>query len=205
MDTFLVRYLVSWIAFCTLALVLFVKDVTVDWRVHLSALFVPWRVAVFLPAIVFVTFAGRYTNDETWDVICGGGMSVLTVVTSGWSVGTLARALRREVGFSHAIVALAVALFSSSWFYDGYLLWRDGAYTHRWFGNLQLSPIIYACAGLLMNLELRAGRLAFSFSRADWPTPRREALSWKLVAASVPLVLVAAYVLVAFVRWTMPQ
>lgn len=205
MDTFLVRYLVSWVAFCCLALVLFMKDVTVDWRAQLNALLVPWRVAVFLPAIVFVTLAGRYTNDETWDVICGGGMSVLTVVTSGWSVGTLARVLRREAGFSHAIVALAVALFSSSWFYDGYLLWRDGAYTHRWLGNLQLSPIIYACAGLLMNLELRAGRLAFAFSRADWPTPRGDGPSWKLLVAAVPLVLVAAYVLVAFVSWTIPQ
>ncbi|MDP1922687.1 MAG: hypothetical protein Q8L14_40975 [Myxococcales bacterium] len=205
MDTFLLRYLVSWVAFCTLALVLFVRDVKVDWRGQLKVLFVPWRVAVFLPAIVFVTVAGRYTNDETWDVVCGGGMSVLTVVTSGWSVGTLARVLRRDVGFSHAIVALALGLFSSSWFYDGYLLWRDGAYTHRWLGNLQLSPIIYACAGLLMNLELRSGRLTFAFSRADWPTPRSEELSWKLVAAAVPLMLVAAYVLIAFVSWTMPQ
>lgn len=205
MDTFLLRYLVSWVAFCTLALVLFVKDVKVDWRAQLNALLVPWRVAVFLPAVVFVTFAGRYTNDETWDVVCGGGMSVLTVFTSGWSIGTLARVLRREAGFSHAIVAVALALVSSSWFYDGYLLLRDGAYTHRWLGNLQLSPIIYVCAGLLLNLELRAGRLAFAFSRADWPTPRSDSLSWKLIVAAVPLVLVAAYVLVAFVSWTLPQ
>jgi len=61
------------------------------------------------------------------------------------------------------------------------------------------SPIIYACAGLLMNLELRAGRLAFAFTRADWPMPRSERPSWKLVAAAVPLMLVAGYVLVAFV------
>lgn len=204
MDVFLVRYLVSWVAFCGLALVLFAKDVKVDWRAQLNTLLVPWRVAVFLPALVFVTFAGRYTNDETWDVVSGGGMSVLTVVTSGWSIGTQARALRREAGFSHHVVAIALALFSSSWFYDGYLLWRDGAYTHRWLGNLQLSPIIYGCAGLVMNLELRAGRLAFAFTRADWPVPHNEAPSWKLVAAAVPLMLVAAWVLVAFVSWTMP-
>ena len=202
MDAFLVRSLVSWIAFCCLALVLFLKDVTVDWRGQAKASLVPWRVAVFLPAVVFVTFAGRYTNDETWDVVCGGGMSVLTVVTSGWSVGSAARVLRGEARPSHLVVAIAMALVSSSWFYDGYLLWRDGAYTHRWLGNLQLSPIISVCAGLLMNLELREGRLAFAFSRADWPMPRSEGPSWKLFAAALPVMLLAAWVLVGFVRWT---
>jgi len=204
MDAFLVRYLVSWVAFCCLAGTLFVKDVTVDWRSHARALLVPWRLAAFLPAIAFVTFAGRYTNDETWDVVCGGGMSVLTVATSGWSIGTMARVLRREAGVSHLVVAVAMMFFSSSWFYDGYLLWRDGAYTHRWLGNLQLSPIIYVCAGLLTNLEVRSGRVSFAFARADWPMPRGEAPSWKLVAAAAPLMVLAAYVLIAFVSWSLP-
>lgn len=72
-------------------------------------------------------------------------------------------------------------------------------------GHLQLSPIIYACAGLLMNLEQSAGRLAFAFNRADWPMPRGEGPSWKLLAAALPVMLIAAWVLVAFVSWTMPQ
>lgn len=204
MDAFLVRYLISWLAFCVLALVLFVKDVNVAWREQARALLVPWRLAPFVPAIVFVTFAGRYTDDETWDSICGGGMALLTFLTAGFSIGTLARALRGRSSFSEVVVAVALALFSSAWFYDGYLLLRDGAYTHRWLGNLRLSPIIYACAGLVLNLELRRGRLAFAFSRDDWPAPLETSPSWKLAMASLPLVLVAAYVLVAFVGWRSP-
>jgi len=129
----------------------------------------PWKVALFVPAVVFVTFAGRFTDDETWDVVSGGGMSILTVATSWWSVGTLVRVVRRIRPAREAIVAVALALFSSSWFYDGWLLLRDGAYTARWLGNLMLSPTIYLCAGLLSNLEINEGRLALAFVRADWP------------------------------------
>lgn len=204
MDAFLVRYLSSWLAFCVLALVLFVMDVKVAWREQARALLIPWRLALFVPAILFVTFAGRYTDDETWDSMCGGGMALLTFLTASFSIGTLARALRGRSSFSEVVVAVALALFSSAWFYDGYLLLRDGAYTHRWLGNLRLSPIIYACAGLVLNLELRRGRLAFAFSRDDWPAPLETSPSWKLALASLPLVLVAAYVLVAFVGWRSP-
>ncbi len=204
MTPFLVRYLISWLAFCLLAGVLFVRDVNVAWREQARALLVPWRLALFVPATVFVTFAGRYTDDETWDALCGGGMALLTFLTAGFSIGTLGRALWGRASFSEVVLALAVALFSSSWFYDGYLLLRDGAYTHRWLGNLRLSPIIYACAGLVLNLELRSGRLAFAFSRDDWPKPLATAPSWRLALASLPLVLVAAYVLVAFVGWRSP-
>ncbi len=195
------RYLVGWCAICVLAFMLFLKDVRPDWTGHLRAIGVPWRLALFVPAIVFVTFAGRYTDDETWDSWVGGGMATLTFLTSGFSIGTLARVLRREARLVEGFVALVLLLFSSSWFYDGALLLRDGAYTHRWLGNLRLSPIIYVCAGVVMNLEARAGRLAFAFTRADWPRPREHRPSWKLALAATPLVLVAAYVLVAFVGW----
>ena len=142
MDDFLVKYFVAWVACSALGVALFVKDIRLSWRDEARFLLVPWKVALFGPAVVFVTFAGRYTDDETWDVTCGGGMAVLTVLTSGWSVGTVVKGCRGERPPSHLVVALIVALFSSSWFYDGYLLWRDGAYTHRWLGNLTLSPVI---------------------------------------------------------------
>jgi hypothetical protein len=151
--------------------------------------------------VAFVTFAGAFTNDETWDRISGGGMSLLTVLTAWWSVGAAVQVLRGQRRASHLVVAVVLTLFSASWFYDGYLLLRDGAYTHRWLGNLLLSPIIYVCAGLVQNLELRDGRLAFAFSRADWPRPASARASWSMAAAALPLVLVAAYVLVAFVGW----
>jgi hypothetical protein len=204
MDDFLVKYFVAWVACSALGVALFVKDIRLSWRDEARFLLVPWKVALFGPAVVFVTFAGRYTDDETWDVTCGGGMAVLTVLTSGWSVGTVVKGCRGERPPSHLVVALIVALFSSSWFYDGYLLWRDGAYTHRWLGNLTLSPVIYACAGVVMNLEATSRGVGFAFLRRDWPRSPLARVSPGLAAAVLPLVLVAAYVLVAFVGWSVP-
>ncbi len=202
MTSFLVKYLVFWLACCVLGLVIAIKDVRPVWRDELAFLTVPWKLALFIPAIVFVTFAGRYTNDETWDTVCGGSMSLLTVLTSGWAVGTAYKVFSGERPASHLVVAVVVALFSSSWFYDGYLLLRDGAYTQRWFGNLRLSPIIYACAGTLLNLEVRGKGLGFGPTRAEWPRPASTQSSWLLALASIPLVLIAAYILVAYVGWS---
>jgi hypothetical protein len=115
MSAFLVRYLVGWVACCVLGLALFLEEVHPRWRDEARFLLVPWKLALFLPGIGFVTLAGRYTDDETWDVRCGGGMALLTFLTSGWSVGTLVKALRGERSASELVVALVVALFSSSW------------------------------------------------------------------------------------------
>ncbi len=95
-------------------------------------------------------------------------------------------------------------LFSSSWYYDGYLLLRDGSYTSRWWSNLLLSPIIYTAAGLLWNLEA-SGRWGFRFSfvRPDWPNPPADKRFLPLILVAIPLVLVAAFNLIAFVGWNM--
>lgn len=197
-------YIAGWCAFTLLAALVAYRRVRLDWRAALSFLLVPWKVAVFVPAILFVTFAGRFTDDETWDVVSGGGMSILTVLTAWWSVGTAVRVVRRMAHPRELFVAIAVTLFSSSWFYDGYLFLRDGAYTARWLGNLMLSPTIYLCAGLLSNLELdERGRLGFSFLRPEWPRPLPSArrVSMTMVLVSIPLVAIAAWFLVGFVGW----
>jgi hypothetical protein len=201
MSPFVVRYLVGWLAYCAVALLLAIRGARPRAAETLTFLREPWKVLIFLPGIVFVTFAGHFTDDETWDVVSGGGMSVLTVLTAWWSVGTAARVVRKLAPPSHLVVALALTLFSSSWFYDGYLLLRDGAYTQRWIGNLMLSPTIYICAGLIANLELRGGKLALAFTRSDWPKPVRNTATWPLLVASIPLVALATYFLVGFVGW----
>lgn len=60
-----------------------------EWRDYLGFLCVPWKLCIFVPAFCFVTFAGRYTNDETWDAVTGSGMSALTFLSAPWSVGLL--------------------------------------------------------------------------------------------------------------------
>jgi hypothetical protein len=208
---FLQRYLIGWIGFCLVAILVGLRTVRIRWVDVGAFLRVPWRIALFVPAILFVTFAGRFTDDETWDVVSGGGMSILTVATSWWVVGTAVHVVRRRRPLRELFVAIAAMLFSSSWFYDGYLLLRDGAYTQRWLGNLMLSPTIYLCAGVVMNLEAREGRrIAFAFERADWPRPiavkaTTTKPTWPLVLAAIPLIAIAAYFLVGFVGWRLPN
>ena len=56
-----------------------------------------------------------------------------------------------------------------------------------------------------MNLEIRDGRLALSCTRGDWPRPATSGASFTLVVATLPLLAIAAYVLVAFVGWHVPD
>jgi hypothetical protein len=157
---------------------------------------------IFVPALVLVTFAGRFTDDESWDVVTGSGMSILTFLTAPWSLGLCYQILKGKRSWRYVVVAVALCLFSSSWFYDGYLLWRDGRYTPRWWSNLLLSPIIYASAGLLWNLEAKpAGGVRLSFARSDWPQPPLDRRFRPLLPVALPLILLAAFVLVAFVGW----
>ncbi|MBX9569819.1 MAG: hypothetical protein K2X77_13055 [Candidatus Obscuribacterales bacterium] len=178
------------------------RKLAIELKDYPAFLIIPWKLYLFVPALLFVTFAGSYTDDETWDVFSGGGMSVLTFLTAPWSIGVLYKVLRREKPFEYAIIATAFWLFSSSWFYDGYLFLRDGHYSHRWFSNLFLSPVIYLCAGFLWNLESKPPRgFSFSFLRPNWPTPPENKSFVSIWLISIPLVILAAYVLVGFVHW----
>src|SRR5205085_3154915 len=95
MTPFLTAYVAAWSAFCIVAAIIAYRTVRIPWADARRFLFVPWKLAVFVPAILFVTFAGRFTDDETWDLVNGAGMSIFTVATAWWSVGTAVRVLRR--------------------------------------------------------------------------------------------------------------
>jgi hypothetical protein len=202
---FLTKYVAGWIGFCVLAAVL----LAFRWRAlrseaapYLQFLSVRWKLLSFLPGFAFVTFAGRLTDDPTWDVISGGGMALLTFLTAPWAGGIFYRVLRFQRPVADFFIAVAFWLFSSSWFYDGYLFLRDGRYTDYWLGNLLISPFIYLAAGFLWNLEARAeGGFRLSFLRDDWPAPPEDRRFQPVFAVSVPLVIVAVYLLVAYVDW----
>lgn len=198
-------YVAGWSAFCLVALAVGLRSVRLPWADLRAFVLVPWKIALFAPAVVFVTFAGRFTDDETWDMVSGGGMALMTALTSGWAIATCVRSFRRKAPLSHLIVALAVMFFASSWFYDGYLLLRDGSYTPRWAANLMLSPTTYLCAGVVQNLEIREGKLTFGWNRSEWPRPLAERTKlWPIMLAALPLVAIAAYFLVGAVGWHMP-
>jgi hypothetical protein len=210
-SPFFVKYMAIWASFCVVAVFILVWDrerLVPEGREYLRFLWVPWKLWLFTPALIFVTFAGRYTNDETWDVVTGSGMAILTFLTAPWSIGLIYQVLVGRRPLRYLVVSIALLLFSSSWFYDGYLLWRDGVYTRRWAGNLMLSPFIYLAAGLLWNLEAKDSgdfrdgwEFRFSFVRADWPSRPVDTRFAPLALVSIPLIVIAVFVLVAFVGW----
>ena len=68
-SPFFVKYIAIWASFCLIAVFILVWDrkrLVPEWREYLSFLFVPWKLWLFVPAFLFVTFAGRYTNHDTW-------------------------------------------------------------------------------------------------------------------------------------------
>jgi hypothetical protein len=207
-DPRLLWYVAWWIAFCLLVVGILVSDrvrVRSELQRYWAYLTMRWKLAIFAPAFIFVTFAGRFSDDETWDVVTGGGMSVLTFLTAPWCVGMVYQVLAGRRPPRYLFVAAGLLLFSSSWFYDGYLLLRDGSYTTRWWSNLMLSPIIYLAAGFLWNLEAQ-GRFGvrLGFVREDWPNGPSDGRILPIVFVSIPLILIAAFVLVAFVQWSIP-
>ena len=101
-----------------------------------------------------------YTGDPTWDYFDALMMSVLTFTTAPWAVGTLYRALRRKADVAQAYVALCALLFSASWCYDIYLVFRDGIYPATWRANFAASSILYLLAGMLWSLEWRPARVS---------------------------------------------
>ena len=211
MSPFFVKYIAIWTSFCLVAVCILVWDrkrLLPEWREYVRFLGVPWKLCLFVPAFLFVTFAGRYTNDETWDLVTGSGMAILTFLTAPWAIGLIYQVLVGRRSSRYLIVAIALMLFSSSWFYDAYLLWRDGVYTPRWAGNLLLSPFIYVAAGMLWNLEAQDrwdfhdhASFRLSFVRATWPSRPVDTRFAPLILASIPLILIAAFILVAFVGW----
>jgi hypothetical protein len=210
-SSFFACYIALWVSICVIAGIILVWDrrrLLPEWRAYLRFLGVPWKLWLFIPALVFVTFGGRFTNDETWDLVTGSGMAILTFLTAPWAVGLFYQVFARRKPMRYLIVASALMLFSSSWFYDGYLLLRDGGYTRRWLGNLMLSPLIYVAAGLLWNLEAKGGGgyhvdsgFRLSFVREDWPSPPVDKRFGPIMFLSIPFILIAAFVLVEFVGW----
>lgn len=210
-SPFFVNYIALWMSCCLTAFLILLWDrkrLLPEWREYFRFLNVSWKLWLFAPAFLFVTLAGRFTNDETWDVVTGSGMAILTFLTAPWAIGLFYQVFMGRRPLRYFIVALASLLFSSSWFYDGYLLWRNGVYTSRWLGNLMLSPFIYVAAGLLWNLEAKEGGdfregpgFQFSFERKDWPKRPVDPRFGPIMFVSIPFILIAAFVLVEFVGW----
>ena len=85
MNAFFLTYTIAWMLFCALAAGIAFKHrelPSAEGLEYIRFLSVPWKLIVFAVAFLFVTFAGHFTDDETWDIVTGGVMSLLTFFTA---------------------------------------------------------------------------------------------------------------------------
>jgi hypothetical protein len=204
MAPFFVGYIAAWAAASLLALAFYLRNrpaFAFSHRGYWLYLGVRWKVATFVIATAGITLIAPYTGDPTWDYVDALLMAVLTFVTAPWVVGVIYLALRRRAPLKQAYVAACAWLFSASWCYDIYLVWRDGIYPETWLANMGASSTLYVAAGLLWNLEWRAGRgIVFGFMLDGWPglAPDQSGLR-RIIWIALPLMLFAAFSILSFV------
>lgn len=185
MEPFFKIYIAAWSAACALALLVFLRrpaGCAIGRRRYWVFLGEPWKLATFVAGAALITLIAPHTGDPTWDYYDGFFMSVLCFATAPWVAATLFFAARGRSTLAEVYVASCAWLFSASWSYDIYLVWRDGQYPETWFANLFASSVIYLSAGLFWNLEWQRGRgVIFSFMREGWPSRPAESAFFRLV------------------------
>lgn len=200
---YLTAYMVFWTGACTAALMICLRNraaYPIFQADYWKFLLAPWKVAIFIIAAVGITLMAPYTDDPTWDYFDAFGMSVLTFMTAPWAIGTFYRAARRMAPLRDVFVPLCAMLFSASWFYDFYLLLRDGSYPDTWLPNLFASSFIYILAGLLWNLDWKEGRgVIFSFMAGQWPSTRNPVSGMKILWFALPFIGIVAVLFLQFI------
>ena len=173
MTPFFYTYISTWTTLCVIALVLILrnhKTIILFKKEYWDFLIIKWKLATFIIALTAFVVLAPYTGDPTWDYYDAAFMSILTFMTAPWSVGTLFRFIKDQEKFSIAYSAVCVWMFSASWSYDIYLVFRDGYYPATWWSNIFASSVLYLSAGLFWNLEHKEGRgVIFGFMDNDWP------------------------------------
>lgn len=204
LPPFFAAYVAAWTLACIAALAIYFRDrsaFAISHRAYWRYLCAPWKLATFAVASAGITLIAPYTGDPTWDYVDALLMSVLTFVTAPWAIGVIYLALRRRLPLKQAYVAACAWMFSASWCYDIYLVWRDGIYPITWLANIGASSTLYVAAGLLWNLEWRQGRgVVFGFMLDGWPAlPADQSGLRRIFWFALPLMLFAAIAILSFV------
>lgn len=167
---------------------------SVGYRKFMAA---PWKITSFAVAALGMVWIAPYTGDPTWDYFDAALMSLLTFASAPWAIGTLYLFLRRKAHATHAYVAMCCWLFSASWYYDLYILLRDGQYPMTWLPNIFAASVLYVSAGLMWNLEWRQNRgVIFAFMEEGWPQAAAQANFIRIFGYAMPfMILVAASIL----------
>ncbi len=202
MTSFFYYYIATWATACVIAIVLMAQNhnsIILFQKDYWSFLKIKWKLTTFLIATSAFIILAPYTGDPTWDYYDAAFMSILTFITAPWSVGTLFRFTKKQDKLKIAYIAVCVWMFSASWSYDIYLVFRDGEYPNTWLPNIFASGVLYVSAGLFWNLEYREGRgVIFGFMENDWPKADSSVNFNKILFYALPFMIIAAAVFVPF-------
>lgn len=202
MTPLLTIYMSGWIIACLVAVYLMWRrraTLTLFQRSYWRFLCCSWKLGTFGVAAIALIVMAPYTGDPTWDYVDAGFMSALTFLTAPWAVGTLFLAVRRKAPLVHAYIAACLWMFSASWTYDAYILFKDGYYPPTWVPNIVLSSILYVLAGMLWNLQWTAEKgVTFGFMEAGWPNAEAGIAFRKLIWFAIPLMLFVTLMIAPF-------
>ena len=202
MASFFYIYIAAWATACVIAIVLMVQNrdtVILFQNKYWDFLNVKWKLATFITATTAFVILAPFTGDPTWDYYDAAFMSILTFITAPWSIGILFRFINRLEKIKIAYIAVCLWMFSASWSYDIYLVFRDGDYPNTWLPNIFASSVLYVSAGLFWNLEYKEGRgVIFGFMENDWPATNTGKSFNKIVLYALPFMILAAAVFVPF-------
>jgi len=175
------------------------KSIILFQKNYRDFLKIKWKLTTFIIATSAFVILTPYAGIPTWDYFNAAFMSILTFISAPWSIGTLFRFIKRQEKLKIAYIAVCAWMFSTSWSYDIYLVFRDGAYPNTWLPNIFASGVIYASAGLFWNLEYREGRgVIFGFMENDWPNTNSATGFNKILFYAMPFMILAAAVFVPF-------
>ncbi|MBL8896148.1 MAG: hypothetical protein JNM84_00910 [Planctomycetes bacterium] len=201
LEPVLAAYLAAWLLAVALALAHLVVCRASYARLYagyFAFLLAPWKLASFLLAVAIVTVIAPYTGDPTWDRVDAPLMSLLSYLSAPWVLGVL---YRRSAPRAHLAVALVLWLFSASWCYDGWMLWKDGVYPRSWWSNLPISTALYFAVGLMWNLDIRPSRGAtFAFLETEWLRRPERGTSLRVLLWALPFLLIGGACCWYFVR-----
>jgi len=203
MTPFFYFYIAAWMTACLVAAGLMIKNrktIILFQKAYRDYLLVKWKIITFLVALTAFVVLAPYTGDITWDYYDAAFMSILTFITAPWAIGTLYRFIRGREKFAIAWIAVCTWLFSASWSYDIYLVFRDGYYPATWSSNILASSVLYISAGMFWNLEYREGRgVILGFMEPDWPTLDSDKRFNRILFYALPFMIIAAAIFVPFI------
>ena len=195
--------MVLWLSACLIAVSLMFRFRTTLDLFHAQywlCLLQPWKLTTFLFSSAGLVVIAPYTGDPTWDYFDAAFMSILTYMTAPWAVATLYLVFRGMRHYLLGYIAACIWMFSASWSYDLYLVFRDGYYPITWFSNMFASSVLYVFAGLFWSLESVEGRgVIFGFMDPGWPSiPESGKFRIQIIWYAIPFALLVSVMIISF-------